>query len=591
MASLKNKIILIWQKVKKTLSFFVVLKKQSSQEEIDKRLVYALSPRKIPTSGQFRHLAKFLNPKEYLVVKICALLILVNVVYLGIVFINKHLEYLPVAGGEYTEGAIGYPKTINPLYAINRDIDSDLSRLIYSGLFKYDQNGQLVNDLAESVAVESAGRSYIIKIRPGVRWHNGGEVTADDVVFTVGLIKNKDYRSPLQDDFSLVNIEKIDNQTVKFTLSQPYAPFPELLTFGILPKDLWEEVSPSSAALNDLNLKPIGSGPYKFKSLVRNNAGDIKEYHLVVNEDYYGQKPYLKSINFKFFVDYQEEIKAFNDNQLDGLSYLPLASRQELLAPDSVAFHELSRPQIVAIFFNRDKDKALGDKNVRLGLAKALDRDQAIKDVFGGAYSRTDGPILPSSFAYNPQLKRYEYSPAEAIDLLKGKLASTTLTVIDSGNNVILAEKIKSYWERSGVQVELRVISGDQAVETVKNRDFESLIYGESVGGDPDVYAFWHSSQVGSRGLNLAGYNNPEVDKLLADARETTDRSERQVKYQKFQEILTDDLPVIFLYSPSYTYIQNKKVKGFNGNMVIEPADRFASLADWHVKTKKKFTW
>lgn len=591
MASLKNKIIPLWQKVKRTLSFLVPARRQSNQEEIDKRLVYALSPRKIPTSGQFKHLAKFLNPKEYLIVKICAFLILANIVYLGVIFVKKHLEYLPVAGGDYTEGVIGYPKAINPLYAINRDIDSDLSRLIYSSLFKYDQNGQLVNDLADNVAIESDGRVYIIKIKPGVRWHNDGELTADDVIFTFDLIKNKDYRSPLQDDFSAINIEKIDNQTVKFSLNQPYAPFLELLTFGILPKSLWEGVSPGSAALNDLNLKPIGTGPYKFKSLVKNTVGDLKEYRLTVNEDYYGPKFYLKNVNFKFFVDYQEAIKTFNDNQLDGLSYLPFADRQELLAPDSVAFHELVRPQIVAVFFNRDKDKALSDKNVRIGLAEALDRDKILKEIFSDAYSRVDGPILPSSFAYNPQLKKYEYSPVEAASLLKGKLASTTLTVIDSGSNVALAGKIKSYWEQAGVQVSLRIISGDQAIEVIKNRDFESLIYGESVGGDPDVYAFWHSSQIGSRGLNLAGYNNTEADKLLAEARTVVDRSERQAKYQKFQEIITNDLPAIFLYSPSYTYIQSRKVKGFNGNTVIEPADRFASLSDWHVKTKKKFTW
>lgn len=591
MTSLKNKIIFSWQKVKKAVPFLNWGERRESQEEIDKKLVYGLSPRKIPNSGQLKHFAKFLNPKEYLIVKICFLLIVINVVYLGTVFIKKHLNYSPVAGGEYTEGVVGYPKTINPLYAVNRDVDSDLSRLIYSSLFKYDQNGQLVNDLAESLTIDPSGLVYTVKIKKNAPWHNSGIVTADDVIFTFDLIKNSDYRSPLRSNFLSVEAEKIDDQTIKFVLAQSYAPFTELLTFGILPKSLWENVSPNSVALNDLNLKPIGSGPYKFKSLIKSTNGDLKEYHLVVNENYYGPKPYLKNINFKFFVDYPEMIKAFNDNQLDGLSYLPFADRQELLAPDSVSFHELSRAQIVAVFFNHNKDKALDDKNVRIGLAEALNRPKIIQDVFGGVYRLVDGPILENSFAYNPQLKKYDYSPVEAINFLKNKLASTTLTVIDSGNNVILADKIKSYWEQAGVAVELKIVSSDQAVDVVKNRDFETLIYGESIGGDPDVYAFWHSSQASSKGLNLAGYSNTEVDKLLTDARASTDRSERQAKYQKFQEILTADVPVIFLYSPSYTYIQSKKIKGFNGTTVIEPADRFASISDWYVKTSKKLTW
>ena len=139
--------------------------------------------------------------------------------------------------------------------------------------------------------------------------------------------------------------------------------------------------------------------------------------------------------------------------------------------------------------------------------------------------------------------------------------------------------------------VTLKVISGEQAADTIKNRDFEILLYGESVGGDPDVYAFWHSSQIGAKGLNLAGYSNPEVDKLLTDARETTVLADRIAKYKKFQEDITADVPVIFLYSPTYTYVQSNKIQGFSGTTIIEPADRFDSIANWYLKTSKKLTW
>lgn len=592
MNSLKTKIILFWKKVRQTLSFFRIGKKRKkfNQADIDKKLVYGLSPRKIPNGDQLKHLKKFLNPKEYLIIKICLVLVLINAVYLGVVFFKHHLKYSPVSGGEYIEGVVGYPKTINPLYAVNRDIDSDLSSLVYSSLFKYDENGILVNDLVSDVTINN-DTEYIIKIKNNVKWHNGDKLTADDVLFTIDAIKNSEYRSPLRASLMNVDAEKVDDYTIKLTLDSAYSPFLEVLTFGILPKSIWENISPSSAALSELNLKPIGSGPYKFKSLVKNKDGDLKEYNLVVNDNYFSTKPYIKNIKFTFFVDDTEAIKSLNDNQIDGLGYLPFTERKELLAQDSLALNELVRPQIVSIFFNSNKDKALSDKTVRISLAQALDKDQIIKDVFDGVYQRADGPILPNNFAYNDQIKKYNYSPQEARANIKNKLASTTLTVIDSGNNVSVAEKIKSYWEQIGVKVELKVVPGEQAADIIKNRDFETLLYGESVGGDPDVYAFWHSSQIGDKGLNLAGYNNSEVDKLLVGARETTDKEARKIKYQKFQEYITADVPVIFLYSPTYTYVQSKKLKGFSGTMVIEPADRFASVASWYLKTSKKLTW
>lgn len=589
MNSSKNKIIALWLRVKRTLYFWQ--KENSSQENIDRRLIYSLAPRKIPTGRQLKHLPKFLNPRENLVLKICSLLIIVSLSYLGVTFVNKHLKYSPKPGGEYIEGVVGYPQTINPLYAANRDIDSDLARLVYSSLFAYGPDGRLANDLAESHVVSPDGREYTIKIKNNVRWHNGDSLGADDIVFTFNLIQNSDFRSPLRSAFAGVQVTAIDPQTVKFILSEPYSPFLDLLTFGILSKNIWGEVAPASASLNDLNLKPIGSGPYQFKSFIRNTDGDLKEYRLIRNENYYSAKPYIPSLVFKFFPDYTQAIKALNDNQVDGLSYLPFGSRAEVLAKNSLNFHELAQPEVVAIFFNKDKNKALSDKATRIALAQAIDKGQLVDDLFQGAYQRLDGPIIPQSWAYNNQLKVYDYSPDEASSFLAKKGLALSLTVVDAGEDAVLAQKIKEFWERAGVQVNLKIISSEEAPTVVRNRDFEAIIYGEATGGDPDVYAFWHSSQTSSSGLNLAGYSNPEVDKLLADGRVTQDQSQRLANYQKFQAMIIGDLPVVWLYSPSHTYIQSKKVKGFSGTVAVQPADRFASLSSWYISTHKKIAW
>ena len=592
MDSLKTKIksIIEWAR-HLWLSLSLSGKVLSASDEVDKKLVYSLSSRKIPNGQQFGHLKKFLNPREFLILKICFLVIIVNAVYLGVIFTKDHLQYLPTSGGDYVEGIVGYPQTVNPLYAVNRDVDSDITRLIYSRLFKYDNNGHLSYDLVDNMEVSEDNKEYLLTIKHGVKWHNGGDLTADDILFTVNLIKNPNYRSPLRASLDELTAEKVDDYTIRFKLTEPYAPFPELLMFGILPKSLWENISPAAAPLSDLNLKPIGSGPFKFKSLVRSSQGDLRDYTLAANQDYYGGVPYLKTISFKFYTSTSEAIAALNDKQVMGLSYLPFNNRGDVLTKNSLALHELLQPRIISLFFNTEKNKTLADKDVRLALAKSLNRDEILNDTLAGAAVRAEGPIWSNSFAYDPNLIKYEYEPEAASTIIASKPLELTLTVVEVGNNRDLAENIKNYWEQAGVKVTLKMLASEQATTVVKDRDFEVLLYGQSVGGDPDVYVFWHSSQIGGSGLNLAAFNNSDADKLLADARGDANTDERIEKYQKFQKIVSENLPAIFLYSPTYTYIQVKTLQGFSGTAIVNPADRFDSANSWYINTSKKLTW
>ncbi len=592
MGSIKIKIKSFYQKLQLVWSFFSFFRQaKTNQKDLDRKLVYDLSPRKIPSGRQIKYLKRFLNPRESLVIKIAVLILVVNLIYLGTVFVKNHLQVYPTRGGNYIEGVVDYPQTINPLYAVNPGIDQDLSYLIYSSLFKYDGKGRLSNDLVQSVTVNASGTKYIIKIRNNVYWQNGDKLSTADVIFTLNLIQNPAYHSPLRLPLSKVIAHKINDQTLEFVLPKPYAPFLDLLTFGILPKKIWENIGPKAILLSDLNLRPIGSGPFKFNTLVKNKSGDLKSYQLIVNKNYYGRIPYLKTITFKFFPVYQEAIKALNDHQIMGLNYLPFVLRGNLLATDSLNLHELVQSKIVALFFNYQKNKSLDKKTVRVALAESLNRPQIIKDVFAGTYQLGNGPILSENFAYNKNLIKYNYLPVAAAKTIKAHPLSVVLTVINSGDDVLVAEHIKSYWEKVGIKVQLKIISSDQAAKVIKNRDFEILLYGEAVGGDPDLYAFWDSSQVGSQGLNLSNYSNPAVDKLLVTARSTVNLTERIAKYKEFQKIITNDLPAIFLYSPSYTYPQSSTLKGFLGMMIINPADRFSSISNWYLNTKEKLKW
>lgn len=610
------------------------------QLNLDKKLVYSLSKSRVPNLRQLKYIKTYLNKRELLIFRGCLTLITISVIFLGGRFYFKHLESVPSVGGDYTEGVVGLPKYINPLYASISDVDSDLTQLIFSSLFKRDNNGFLTQDLVESYTVTPDGKSYVIKIKPNVRWQNNTPLNADDIVFTFNTIKDVQYKSPLRPSFSGVTISKVDDLTVKFVLNESYAAFFELLTFGILPQSQWSQIPAISANLAGLNLKPIGSGPYELKaSSMDKTTGVIKSYTLGINDNYYGDKPHIKTLIFKFYPSYEELIPALNNNSVDGISYLP--SQFESVAGNKtyLNYYKLNLPQLNAIFFNQKTNPALADKNIRQALALAINKDEVVSQVLGGNARSIDGPVLPDSFAYDPAIKKYSFNQTEARKLIEtagwkpvqltaevfakaqadtkfvdpatnldastivamgkgnwyfkgGKFLIIKLTTVDLPENAKVVNAIHNYWEAVGVKVAVELIATDQVQATViKPRAFEALFYGEMIGADPDPYLFWHSSQANASGLNIANYSDKQVDKLLEDARLTVKLEARKTFYTKFQQIIADAEPAIFMYSPVYTYVQDKKIKNYNTKSIVVPSDRLTDIANWYITLSNKVVW
>lgn len=619
MSFIKSKITPFLKRIKKfrVLSIFKKNKKiLNNQLDLDKKLIYSLAPRKIPNSKQLKHLNKFLSKKELNILKILFLVLLASLSYLIFSYFNNNLETLPKEGGVYTEGVVGYPKNINPLYASENSVDKDLSFLMYSSILKYNNNGELEGDLVENYEISDDGKIYSFKIKNNVLWHDNTVLSTDDIVFTFNLIKNPEYRSYLRQAFLDIEIEKIDELSFKFILPEAYAPFLSLLTFGILPQDLWEGYNSDSIILSDLNLKPIGSGPFKFKTLYKNKNGEIKEYQLEVNDNYYGKKPYLNGINFEFFIEKQEAISALNNRQILGISYLPFQAKENLLAQKSLLIHDLIQPQTVALFFNVDNNDFLNDKENRVWLEKSINKEEIVSEVFNNSSRVSKSIYLEESLVFNSEIEYNSYSKESAKDYFSSLLSdlenkeddednedntiidnideenkiNLELTIVDNEVNGQIANEIKKYWEEVGVNLNIKTVSGEQAANLITNRSFEILLYGQEIGGDPDIFSFWHSSQRDNNGLNIAGYNNAQVDKLLTEARVEVIEKERLDKYKEIQEILNVEVPAIFLYSPSYIYTQNRDLKGFSGNILINPENRFNSVSDWYLKTKIKLS-
>ncbi len=609
------------------------------QTDLDKRLVYSLSKSRIPNLRQIKYIKNFLSRREIWAVRFSFLVILVCLFFLGTRYYITHLQVVPAQGGEYIEGLIGAPKYINPIYSSASDVDSDISQLVFSSLFKRGEQGELINDLVESHEVSQDNKVYTFKIKANVLWHNGELLTADDIVFTFNVIKNSQYKSPLYSSFKGVEIEKEDNRTVKFILDEPYAAFLELLTLGILPQSLWLQIPFQTASLAELNLKPIGSGPYKFKSLAKDKNGNIKIYNLEFNNDYYGHKAHIKSLTFKFFINFDEAIAALNENLIDGISYLPKQYSDSIMAKNSFNLYKLNIPQLTAIFLNTETNSALADKLVRQALALAINKNEIVSAILEQDVRLVDSPILPDSFAYYKDLKKYKYNTEEAralLDKANWKLVEITeedigkaeeykdsevseekekaqtilnlgigqwrqkdnnyliirFSTVDRDENKQIAEAIKKFWEEVNIKVTTEFVPVNQIQsDIIKPRSFEALFYGQVIGSDPDPYAFWHSSQIGETGFNITNFVNKEVDQLLEDARLIFDKTERQEKYKKFQEIIAEEIPAIFMYSPLYTYVQSKNIKGFSSKNIFIPSDRFSNITDWYIKTKRRLVW
>ncbi|HNW55491.1 MAG TPA: ABC transporter substrate-binding protein [bacterium] len=604
----------------------------NSHHLLDQQIVFRLSKSRVPGWRQWHYLPKFLSNKEKLVIIACLLVLIGSLGVLINHYYKNNWQVSPKSGGYYVEGLIGTPRYINPLYSSINQTDRDLSHLIYSGLLTRDSSGNLINDLAESYQVSPDGLNYTVKLRNNILWSNGSKLTAEDVIFTYSAITDSSYGSPIFNSLNGVEVTRIDDLTVRFTLGQPYNSFLDLLTVGIMPAELWSQVPAESASLADLNLKPIGSGPYQFKSLTKDRAGTIKSYQLNINPNYFGKKPYIEEITFKFYANYEELVAALNDGSIDGAVYLPQTTAQKLLTTSRYNLNRINTSQLISVFIN-ENDATLKNNKIRQALALSLDKNDFLLQNNNLVSRLAVGPILKSNQYYDKNLPRSDFDVAKAAKLLtedgwqlktindndlakaKQDLEQNTgdsnqaklitelgagqwlqknnqylainLTVVNEPDYLVVADWLSNSWKKIGINVNLDIVSADDASnQIIRQKSYSLLIYGQNLGSGNDLTAFWHSSQSGPSGFNLSNYRNEKVDKSLETLRTSTDKAACQQAASDLQKQINTDLPSISLYNSNYLYIQNKKIKGFSTDFITEPADRFNGIEDWYIKTK-----
>jgi len=587
--------ILVWRKQFK--NFF------SPEKLLDKRIIFALEERKIPSVKQLLKSGAVFGKKEKFLLLIFLVIFFSSLCVEAGRFCLRHIIITPNYGGVYTEGLVGRPRYINPLFSIVSNVDSDITRLVYSGLLRFDPSAGYSADLASSYDISDDQKVYTFYLRDNLKWQDNAPLTVDDVIFTVNAIQNSEYGSPLLKSFSGVTVEKVDDKTVRFRLKEPYLGFKESLTVGILPQHLWAEISPLAAHLAEMNLKPIGAGPFKFKSFVKDKNGEIKSYTLDRNENFYGKKSYLDRIVFRFYPNSRESIAALSTGEVDGINFL--SSKEALDKKQNIVYYSLTLPQYTAVFFNlKSGNPALLDKNVRKALSLAANKEKILREVLGGNGQILRGPIPRGFIGYSGEAKNYDFNLTEASAFLDkagwkqsgddnfrkkdGATLEITLAAVDQGEQNHLAEILRSDWEGLGVKINLHIIPSSQIQRMViKPRLYDALIYGEILGPESELLPYWHSTQIEDPGLNLSGFSNALLDKYLEEIRKIGNLAERAKEFISLQNILVEEVPAIFLYSPNYIYPVSKRIKGIELQYIVTPKDRLASIENWFINEKR----
>ncbi len=537
-----------------------------------------------------------------------SLLLLVNSVGLLYLANKAFLVSIPAAGGTWREGIVGTARFVNPVLAVS-DADQDLTTLAYSGLMKATPEGTYIPDAAQGCDISEDGRTYTCTLRPNLTFHDGTPLTTDDVVFTIAKAQDPALKSPQFANWNGVVVQKISDTQVSFTIKQAYAPFIENLSIGILPAHAWKDVSDEEFASSPLNTTPIGSGPYEVQKIEHAQNGTPTTYTLQASKHYALGEPYLSTLQFVFYQNENDLIDALKRGAIEAAGGI---SPERI--PELTKFTTVRAPinRIFGVFFNQNQSEVLRDKDVRQALNNALDREALIRTVLHGYGQALHGPLPPSVIPQNT-IANTSSSPDDALAHAKeellaqgwqpgpdGFLTKTTGTG-KNANTVVLrftlatgnvpelraaAQYVASVWRTLGADVTVSVYDqGDLAQQVIRPRKFDALLFGEVIGREPDLFAFWDSSQRNDPGLNIAQYANPAVDALVEQLRSSHDESLRTMLFKQFSFDIEKDVPAVFLYAPDFVYIVPNSVQGLNLGFIEEPSDRFLSVTGWHAET------
>ncbi len=515
----------------------------------------------------------------------------------------------PVTGGVYTEAIIGTFGRLNPILDSYNPADRDASRLLFSALIRFDTQGLPQADLAESWGVSADGSVYNFSIRPAAVWHDGEPVTSADVAFTIETMRSEEIPLPvdLRQLWDQVEVNVLDDKTIQFRLPEPFAPFLDYLSFGVLPRHILNGMSPAEIIDAEFNLNPVGSGPYRFDHFI-SSQGQIQGVVFSAFDEYYQGRPFIDQIVFQYYVDAQSAFTAYQSGEVLGISQVTEDILGEILSSPDLNLYSSRLPSLTLIYFNLDIPDLdfFQDATLRRALLMGLNRQRMVDQLLNGQAILADGPIFPGTWGYYEDIERISYNPTAALEAIKaagytipaeggqtrqreGERFSFEMVYPDNPVHQAIVEMIKADWAALGVEVILKPVGYEQLVEDyLEPREYQAALVDINLTryADPDPYPFWDQAQT-TGGQNYAMWNDRRASEFLELARVTVDIAERAKAYRNFQVRFAAELPALPLFYPVYSYAVDPQVQGVQIGPLFDPSDRFASISSWYLLARR----
>ena len=505
----------------------------------------------------------------------------------------------PASDGTYAEAVLGPVDMLNPLF-VSDSAEQSASYLMFSSLLRYDKTGRLNYDLATGIKINNTNTVYTINIRPDVKWHDGTKLTASDIAFTVGLMKNPNVRTTIT-GWKDISAKVINDTTIEFTLPAIYAAFEHALTFSIVPKHILGSIASSSIRENNFSKNPVGSGPFKlsFVQDVDTNYSR-KVIYMVRNDNYYGGTADLARFQLHVYNNSDEIIKALSQNEVNAAADLLPADIKNIDSKRYIISSDSIQSGVFALI--NTKSALLSDVTLRRALQLATDT-KSIRDKLPVRTLALDLPLTNNQLTGDlPKALQYNLDSAKKLlDDNGWKLNSQGIREKDSKHLKLsvatmknsefedVLETLTGQWRVLGVTIETQVLDPTDVTRNVvqnilQPRNFDVLLYQLNIGADPDVYAYWHSSQASIQGSNFSNYSNVISDDALSSARTVVEPKLRNAKYITFINQWLADVPAIGLYQSTAQYVSSRNVKSFDSsNILISSIDRYSDVLDWSV--------
>ncbi len=551
----------------------------------------------------FRRLNRIVGVRRFIVSWLLLFILLTSITIAQTHGLSSYYQKLkPTSGGTYNEGIVGTFTNANPLFA-NTDVDHSVSRLIFPGLFKYNQSNKLVGDLAQSYVSDTRGLVYTVILKDNLKWQDGKPLNAQDVVFTYQSIENPDVGSPLFNDWKGVKVVAMNSNTIQFTLQEPLSSFPYTMINGIIPKHILGNVNPVQMRDSTFDtLNPIGSGPFKLSEVdVTGSTASayMQQIGMNANHQYYEGRPTLDRFVINAFNNQSQMVSSFNNGVLNGMAGLTTVP-DKLNKNNSVYNYNIPLTAEVMVFFNTSQP-VLNDMKVRQALVQSIDESSIISGLDYPVIA-AKSPLLPFQIGYDPKTLQLSTNVVAANNTLttagwvlgkngfrykNGAPLKFNLYTADNSEFNLVSASLKSQWRAIGADVQILPQQPTDLQTIINSRAYDSLLYGISIGVDPDVFAYWDSTQAQTNavpGLNLSVYKDTAADKALEEGRTRIGTALRAAKYQPFLQAWQTAAPAVALYQPRYLYITRGQLYGFTPTMLNNGTDRYSNVNNWEIR-------